>query len=90
MPTLKFIHATFPDPDRSKLAVMERLLGRKRALLAKRKGMLPPLDAEGAVDELQWQDLLHGIEIPWSERKKIEPRAAAISQHHEAGSGVCI
>lgn len=88
MPTLKFIHATFPNPDRSKLAVMERLRSHKQALLAKRKGMLPPLDPDGAVDELQWQDLLHGLEIPWSERKKIERRAAAISQHHEAGSGL--
>ena len=88
MPTLKFIHATFPDPDRSKLAVMERLRSHKQALLAKRKGMLPPLDPDGAVDELQWQDLLHGLEIPWSERKKIERRAAAFSQHHEAGSGL--
>lgn len=82
MSRIPFIHNVFPDPRLSKPAVTARLIRHKRALIAAREGLEKP------VDEFRWRKLLDEIELPWSDRKRIEARAEAINRRHEAQNGL--
>lgn len=88
MSRIPFIHNVFPDPSLSKPAVTARLIRHKRALIAARECLEKPLDGDGAVDEFRWRKLLDEIELPWSDRKRIEARAEAINRRHEAQNGL--
>jgi hypothetical protein len=78
MPRIHFAQFRLPNPDHTEEAIRRRLRLHLAGLKFSKSDRKPPMDADGTLNEVQYQALLEKIDLPWQQTKSLQRRAKTL------------